>query len=64
MSAEIVNLRRARKARARSQAEAQAEENRVKHGRTKAERQTEAKTRALEARKLDALRRERDEKKP
>lgn len=36
--AEIVNLRLARKARARSEATARAAENRALHGRTKAER--------------------------
>lgn len=38
MTGEIVNLRKARKARARSEAEARAAENRVLFGRTKAER--------------------------
>ena len=36
--AEIVNLNRARKAKARDAAEAQAAENRAKYGQTKAER--------------------------
>ena len=41
--AEIVNLRRARKQRARQDAEAQASQNRITFGRTKAERKlTEA----------------------
>lgn len=39
MSAEIVNLRRARKAKLRSEKEQRAAENRVRHGLTKAERQ-------------------------
>lgn len=38
MSAEIVNLRRARKAKLRSEKEQRAAENRVRHGLTKAER--------------------------
>lgn len=38
MNAEIVNLRQARKRKARSEREAQAEDNRVKFGRTKAEK--------------------------
>lgn len=38
MTGEIVNLRKARKARARSEAEARAAENRILFGRTKAER--------------------------
>jgi hypothetical protein len=56
--AEIVNLRRARKARQRSQAEAEAAANRVAFGRSKAERVvTEAeKTRA--ARALEGHRRD------
>ena len=36
--AEIVNLRRARKQRARQDAEKQAQQNRISFGRTKAER--------------------------
>ncbi len=36
--ADIVNLRRARKQRARQDAEAQAQQNRIAFGRTKAER--------------------------
>jgi hypothetical protein len=36
--AEIINLRMARKAKARTEAEKQADENRVKFGRTKAEK--------------------------
>jgi hypothetical protein len=38
--ADIVNLRTARKARARAEAEKQAADNRVRFGRTKAEKQT------------------------
>ena len=38
MSAEIVNLRRARKEKARADKERQAAENRIRFGRTKAER--------------------------
>lgn len=38
MSAEIVNLRRVRKAKARSEREKQAADNRVAFGRTKGER--------------------------
>ncbi len=40
--AEIVNLNRARKARQRAQAERQAAENRVRFGRTKADKRREA----------------------
>ena len=39
MSAEIINLRKARKAKQRRDAAARAEENRAKFGRTKAERE-------------------------
>ena len=39
MSAEIINLRQARKAKQRRDAEARGEENRAKFGRTKAERE-------------------------
>lgn len=36
--AEVVNLRQFRKARARAEKEARAEENRIRHGRTKGEK--------------------------
>ena len=57
MTAEIVNLRRARKQRARQDAETQAQQNRISFGRTKAERSvTEAErdkaVRALEGHRL------------
>jgi len=39
MSAEIVNIRQFRKKQARSEKEAQAEQNRISFGRTKAEKQ-------------------------
>jgi hypothetical protein len=52
--AEIINLRRARKAKARSQAQAEAAENRAKHGRPKAERETSGKVKSLAERRLDA----------
>ncbi|MBL8697139.1 MAG: DUF4169 family protein [Alphaproteobacteria bacterium] len=50
MSAEIVNLRRARKAKDRVEADLRAAANRAQFGRTKAER------------KLEAARREQDER--
>lgn len=53
MSAEIVNLRRARKVKARTQKAEQAAENRARFGRTKAERQKEASDKARIARELD-----------
>ena len=52
--AEIINLRHARKAKARSQAQAEAAENRAKHGRPKAERETSGKVKSLAERRLDA----------
>lgn len=56
--AEIVNLNKARKARAKDAAEAEAAANRAKHGRSKAEkandRWAEARRRAL----LDGAKRE------
>jgi hypothetical protein len=54
MSADIVNLRRVRKAKARQAKEQNAEANRQKYGRTRAERaQLEAED-ALARRRLDA----------
>ncbi|GAA3111822.1 DUF4169 family protein [Rhizobium viscosum] len=52
MSAEIVNLRQFRKKQARSEKEMQAEQNRVSHGRTKAEKQL---TKALNEKAEKAL---------
>lgn len=51
--AEIVNLKLARKRRDRAEKDVVAEQNRQKFGRTKAERDKETATRALESRKLD-----------
>ncbi len=51
--AEIVNLRRARKGKARAEKEARAADNRVRFGRTKAEkRESEIESRRV-AQKLD-----------
>lgn len=58
--AEIVNLRKARKAKARADKEAQAAENRIKFGRSKAERNVGAASKRLAERKLEAHRREGD----
>jgi hypothetical protein len=55
MSAEIVNLRQARKAKARADRQAKADANRRKHGRTKAERIAEEDARERAARRLDGL---------
>ncbi|MBR3190240.1 DUF4169 family protein [Bosea sp. (in: a-proteobacteria)] len=54
--AEIVNLRRARKARDRASAEAQAEQNRIAFGRTKAERKLTEAEKALAERRLEGHR--------
>jgi len=51
--AEIVNLRRVRKQRARDDAKAQAQQNRIAFGRTKAERQLSEAERDKAARGLD-----------
>ncbi len=56
MTAEIVNLRKARKARDRSDRETQAAENRTKFGRTRAEREVSAAREALDIRRLDGHR--------
>ncbi len=55
---EIVNLRRARKAKARQEKEAQAAENRVRHGRSKIEsdarrRENMVNEREIDGKKLD-----------
>lgn len=52
--AEIINLRRARKARTRAEQAATAAANRRKFGRPKAERAAEAAEQARAAQKLDA----------
>lgn len=54
--AEIVNLRRARKAKARGEAEKDAEANRAKFGRTKAERRQGEASSARAARDLEGKR--------
>ena len=53
---ELVNLRRARKDRDRRRREDEAAENRVKFGRSKAEKLTAKAQDALEARRLDGHR--------
>ena len=54
---EIVNLRRARKARARDAAAQRAAENRARHGASKAEREVEAKRQTLANARLDGAKR-------
>lgn len=56
--AEIVNLNRARKARARADAQKTAEANRARFGRTKAEKQAEAAEQARRNALLDGVKRE------
>ena len=56
--AEIINFRKARKAKARAEKEEKAAENRAKFGRPKAERSRSEAAKGLLDRKLDAHRRE------
>ncbi|HEV7874064.1 MAG TPA: DUF4169 family protein [Enterovirga sp.] len=56
--AEIVNLRRARKAKTKAEAEKHAAENRVRFGRTKGERERLAAEGELAARRVEGHRRE------
>ena len=58
MTGDVVNLRRARKAKARSLVEATAAENRSRFGKTKSLRVFEAATKALDERRFEAHRRE------
>ena len=62
--AEIINLRRARKQKARVEAEKTAEQNRISFGRTKAERSLTEAERDKAARHVDGHRLERDDKDP
>ncbi len=59
--AEIINLRQARKARARADKEAVAAENRVAFGRPKKARTLQEKRKALEETRHEGHRLERDE---
>ena len=56
--AEVINLRAKRKEAARKAARAQGDANAAKFGRTKAEREAQAKAEALSAKRLDQHRRE------
>lgn len=56
MTGEIINLKRARKAKARSAKEADAQANRLTFGRTKAERALNSAKDQMAARKLDGHR--------
>lgn len=64
MSADIVNLRQARKRRDRAAGVKQGEENRAKFGRTKRERKEHDANAALEQSRLDAHRRQHDDDPP
>jgi Domain of unknown function (DUF4169) len=57
MPAEIVNLNRFRKTKARDDKAREAAENRIKFGRTKAEKQQVAAQEQLDARRLDGVKR-------
>jgi Domain of unknown function (DUF4169) len=52
--AEIINLRQARKARVRTEAEAEAARNRITYGRAKTERLASTTRNELEAKRLEA----------
>jgi len=56
--AEIVNLRMARKRKARAERDDIASENRARHGKTKAARKTDAAVKTLDAKRLDGHKRE------
>lgn len=59
--AEIINLRQARKQKARAEKEARAEQNRFAFGRTKAEKELTKAERDMAQRRLDAHKRDDDE---
>jgi hypothetical protein len=61
MTADVVNLRRARKAKGRSEREAAADRNRARFGRSKAEKEKDAAERARAERALEAHRRDKPE---
>ncbi|MEJ8474715.1 DUF4169 family protein [Roseibium algae] len=56
MSADIINLRQARKKKSKAEQGAKADQNRALFGRTKAEKQLSQKSENLEAKRLDAHR--------
>lgn len=64
MPADVVNLRQARKAKARVDREKEAEENRRFHGMTKAEREKAADAQERLKRHVEGHRRETDGDKP
>ncbi|WP_224814987.1 DUF4169 family protein [Hasllibacter sp. MH4015] len=58
MNGKLVSLSKARKARARAEAKTRADENAVKHGRTKAERAAEARRAERQEKALDGAKRD------
>ncbi len=58
MTGRVANLRQARKRRARAEKERKAEQNRIRFGRTKAERDLSAALREKHVRHVDGHRRE------
>lgn len=58
---EVINLRLARKAKARTQAQDKAAANRARHGQSKAERKRQKLDDARDARRLEGARREKDD---
>ncbi|WP_099864674.1 DUF4169 family protein [Pararhizobium haloflavum] len=62
MAAEIVNLRTMRKRKKRAEDDAAAAQNRISHGRTKAERRRTDAENTLEARRHEAGRLDTDDK--
>ena len=61
MTNDIVNLRQFRKSKARAERDAKAEENRVKFGRTKAEKKLQKAEKEKARRQLDGHKLETDE---
>jgi hypothetical protein len=59
---DIINLRQARKARARADRQRLADSNRAKFGRTKAEKQAQSTEEERQIRKMEGVRREDKEK--
>lgn len=62
MSADIVNLRQARKRKARADREKTADDNRIKFGRSKSENSASKRVRSDLAKKIDGHRRSPDER--
>jgi hypothetical protein len=60
--AEIINLRQARKHKARAEKEARADQNRISFGRTKAEKELTKAERDLANRRIDSHKRDDNEK--